>query len=262
MRFERCSELDASHPAPLYTQLKDLLKNDILDGTYSPNEQMPSESELISRFGISRITVRQALNALQGEGLIFRVHGKGTYVSRPRAFQDLGSLRGFGSAMRQLGYETHSQVLSLQETPVSVHVSEKLGLHHQEKVTELKRLRFLNRRPVSVDISYLPLEIGERLINEDLANQDVFAILENNFQISLGHADLQISAIASDASLATKLGVNEGSPVMFIERVIYTRSGMPLEYEQLFYRGNSFEFKVRVERNSTQTPCGGDTSQI
>jgi GntR family transcriptional regulator len=244
--------LQANSPLPMYTQLKEILKTRILEGTYLPNQQMPSESELITSFGVSRITVRHALGELQSEGLIFRVHGKGTFVSRPRAFQDLGSLRGFGTAMRQMGYETHSKVLSIRTIRPPQHVQEKLCLAKGGKVTELQRLRFLNREPISIDVSYLPSTLGARLVKEDLANNDVFTIMENNFQLALGHADLQISATIVEESMARRLRVEEGAPVLFIERVIHTRDGAPLEYEQLYYRGDAFQFKVRVDRNTTQ----------
>lgn len=252
LSLAHAGRLHVNSPLPLYTQLKEILKTRILEGIYLPNQQMPSESELISAFEVSRITVRQALTELQSEGLIFRVHGKGTFVSRPRAFQDLGSLRGFGTAMRQMGYETHSKVLSIKAMRPPVHVQEKLHLSKAERVTELQRLRFLNREPISVDVSYLPLEIGERLVKEDLSNQDVFTILENNFQIALGHADLQISSTIVEESMAKRLRVDEGSPVLFIERVIHTLDDTPLEYEQLYYRGDAFQFKVRVERSTSQ----------
>jgi GntR family transcriptional regulator len=238
--------------SPLYTQIKDILKTRILEGVYQPNEQMPSESELMAAFDVSRITVRQALGELQSEGLIFRVHGKGTFVSRPRAFQDLGSLQGFGTAMRQMGYETHAKVLSTRTVKAPQHVQEKLHLAANSKVTELRRLRFLNREPISVDVSYLPAAIGTRLVKEDLANNDVFAILENKFQLTLGHADLQISSTLVEEHMARQLGVEEGSPVLFIERIIHTHDGNPLEYEQLYYRGDAFQFRVRVDRNATR----------
>jgi GntR family transcriptional regulator len=244
------NSLIASSPYPLYIQLKEILKNRILEGYYKPKQQMPSENDLISSFQVSRITVRQALRELQSEGLTFSVRGKGTFVSPPRAFQDLGSLRGFGMAMRQMGYETHSKVLSLNTIRPPQHVQEKLHLPKDARVTELQRLRFLNREPISVDVSYLPAEIGERLMNEDLANQDVFAILENNFQIMLGYADLQISSTIVKESMASCLRVEEGAPVLFIERVIHTADGVPLEYEELYYRGDAFQFKVRVGRDT------------
>lgn len=236
---------------PLYTQIKDILRTRILEGAYQPNQQMPSESEMMAAFGVSRITVRQALGDLQSEGLIFRVHGKGTFVSRPRAFQDLGSLQGFGTAMRQMGYETHSKVLSVRSVRAPQQVMNQLQLGKASRVTELKRMRFLNREPISIDVSYLPSHIGERLAKADLTNRDVFSILENDFQIALGHADLQISASMADETLARQLRLSEGSPVLFIERTIHTLDGAPLEFEQLYYRSDAFRFKVRVARAST-----------
>src|SRR3970040_1311670 len=101
-------------PVPLYTQIKEILRDRILDGTYQEHQQMPSESELMSTFSVSRITVRQALGDLQKEGLIFKIHGKGTYVSKPKAFQNVAELQGFGEAMSSMGYETFSRVARLK----------------------------------------------------------------------------------------------------------------------------------------------------
>jgi GntR family transcriptional regulator len=241
--------------SPLYTQIKDILRTRILEGVYQPHQQMPSESDMTSTFSVSRITVRQALRDLESEGLIFRVHGKGTFVSRPRAFQDLGSLQGFGKAMRQKGYETHSKVLSVRTLRCPPQVQDKLGLPSNSKVTELRRLRFLNREPISVDVSYLPENIGNRLAKADLANRDVFEILENDFQITLGHAELQISSRIADETLAQQLRMSEGESVLFIERTIHTADGAPLEFELLYYRGESFQFRVRVDR-ATADPAG------
>lgn len=237
-------------PSPLYLQIADILRNRILQHAYRPNEQMPSESELMSAFDVSRITVRQALGNLQSEGLIFRIHGKGTYVSRPRAFQDLGSLQGFGTAMREKGYETHSKVLSVRTIVPPKHVRERI--ESGERVTELKRLRFLNRAPISLDVSYLPSAIGIRVARADLANRDVFAVLENDCQIALGHADLRMCAMLASEELSEALGVAEQAPILFIERVIHTSAGQPLEYEELYYRGDAFQFNVRVERQTAE----------
>ena len=87
---------------PLYAQIKDALRVQILDGTYAPHSQMPSEHELCAMYGVSRITVRQALGDLQKEGLLFKLHGKGTFVSKPKAFQNVSSLQGFAEAMSSM----------------------------------------------------------------------------------------------------------------------------------------------------------------
>ena len=246
-----CSSDLLDGPSPLYMQIADILRDRIVQGEYRPNEQMPSESELMSAFDVSRITVRQALGNLQSEGLIFRIHGKGTFVSRPRAFQDLGSLQGFGTAMREMGYDTHSKVLSLRTIVPPKHVRERIECG--ARVTELRRLRFLNRAPISLDVSYLPSAIGMRVARADLINRDVFSVLENDCQLELGHADLRMCSTLATEELHNVLGIEKGSPILFIERVIHTSAGMPLEYEELYYRGDAFQFKVHVDRQAVGT---------
>lgn len=161
-------------PIPLYTQIKDILRERILDGTYKAHEQLPSESEMSNLFGVSRITVRQALSDLQNEGLIFRIPGKGTFVAKAKAFQQLMQLEGFAEAMLRMGYEIYNKVISHKSVAASPIVAHKLKLKPGTPVTEIKRVRHLNREPLSMEITYLPEEIGERLRNIDLPNRDFF----------------------------------------------------------------------------------------
>lgn len=235
-------------PVPLYEQIKDVLRSRILDGSYQPHQQMPSESEMMSAFAVSRITVRQALNDLQNEGLIFRIHGKGTFVSKPKAFQDLGQLQGFNESMRSKGYEAFARVISIRTVQPSAQVQEKLQLPKRAMVTELKRVRLLNREPVSLDTTYVPTAIGNRLAKEDLATRDIFVILESDYRMPLGHADLRIGSTCADELLAGHLKVEEGSPVLFIERTTHDAAGVPIDYEHLYYRGDAFQYTVRVNR--------------
>ncbi|WP_246312624.1 GntR family transcriptional regulator [Pseudaquabacterium terrae] len=244
------ADLAAQSPGPLYAQIKQLLRERILDGSYQPHQQMPSEAEMMTRFGVSRITVRLALADLQNEGLIFKLHGKGSFVSKPKAFQDLGRLQGFGEAMRERGYESFNRVLSIERITPPQAVAERLQIPKRGKATELKRLRFLNREPISLDVSYLPLHIGQRLAKEDLATRDVFVILENDYGLALGHADLQIGSTLADEALAAQLRVEEGAPVLQIERTTHLADGTPIDHEHLFYRGDAFQYKVRVDRSA------------
>jgi GntR family transcriptional regulator len=244
------AELAAQSPGPLYAQIRQLLRERILDGTYQPHQQMPSEAEMIAGFGVSRITVRQALADLQNEGLIFRLHGKGSFVSKPKAFQDLGRLQGFGEAMRKHGYESFNRVLSLKTVTPAPSVAERLQLPKRGKATEIRRLRFLNREPISLDITCVPTTIGQRLAKQDLATRDIFVILENDFGLALGHADLQIDSTLADEALAGLLKVEEGAPVLHIERTTHLADGTPIDHEHLYYRGDAFQYKVRVDRVS------------
>ncbi|HQT43399.1 MAG TPA: GntR family transcriptional regulator [Halothiobacillus sp.] len=235
-------------PVPLYTQIKEVLRNRILNGTYQCHDQMPSESELTKIFGVSRITVRQALDHLQKEGLIFKIHGKGTYVSKPKVFQNLGKLQGFGEAMSGMGYEIVSELIDQKVIPADKTVSLKLNVNKDELVYEIRRVRYLNRSPLSLDVTYIPKAIGERLVKEDLAHRDIFLILENDYGYSLGQADLQIESILADDVLAELLHVDAGAPILRIERLTFTTNNQPLDFEYLYYRGDAIQYRLRIER--------------
>src|SRR4249920_528531 len=116
---------------PLYAQLRDELRGRILDGRLAPLAQLPSESALTARHGVSRITVRQALNDLQKEGLIVRVHGKGSFVSRPQVTQDVTRLQGLSEAMSRDGHEVLNRALSIRDVPATAAVAERLRIAPQ-----------------------------------------------------------------------------------------------------------------------------------
>ncbi|WP_298171417.1 GntR family transcriptional regulator [Acidithiobacillus sp.] len=233
---------------PLYSQLKEQIRSSILDGTYAPNTQMPSESEMMRAFNVSRSTVRLALRCLQSEGLIFKVPGKGSFVSRPKATQELISLQGFGEAMITNGHETFSTLLGYSERVDNKLASSKLRIGCSD-IMEIRRLRYLDRVPISVDITYVPSSIGRRLILEDLATEDIFVIVENKYAIKLGHAEVQLEAVLSDDALSSLLKIEEGSPILRMERLTYSADGSPIDYEHLYYRGDMLKYKTGLKRN-------------
>jgi GntR family transcriptional regulator len=239
-------------PSALYVKIKDHLRKRILDGRLKPHDQLPSESALIEQFDVSRITVRQALNDLQKEGLIFKLHGKGSFVSKPKADQRLASLQGFAEAMSAAGHEIYNQVTGLRDVPATAAVAEKLGLAPRSRVTEIRRVRFLNRSPISFEMTYVPTDIGARLAKADLETRDIFLILENDFGIALGNADLTIEAGPADARVAQHLRIRRDAPVLRIERLTHTADRRPLDFEYLFYRGDSFRYRLSIERKKTR----------
>jgi GntR family transcriptional regulator len=232
---------------PMHAQIREIIRRRVLDGSYAPHSQMPSESQMMEAFQVSRITVRQALGDLQKEGLIFKVAGKGSFVAKPKAFQNLSRLQGFGEAMSPSGYETFSQVLSMRRSKANEVVAKRLKLSPGAPVYEIQRLRYLNREPISVDVSYFPLALGQRLAQEDLATRDIFVILENDLGQQLTHADVQIEAISADESLARQLRIAEASPLLRIERLTHAGEE-PIDFEYLYYRGDAFQYRLRIDR--------------
>ncbi|AQT94433.1 MULTISPECIES: GntR family transcriptional regulator [Pseudomonas] len=248
------SSLSPLSSIPLHAQLRDLLRSRILDGEYAPNTQMPSESELGVRFKVSRITVRQALGDLQKEGLIYKIHGKGTFVSKPKAYQNVSTLQGLAESMTERGYEVINRLRSFRFVPADKQVAERLGVEEGTVVAQIKRVRLINREPVSLEITYLPQPLGERLEKADLVTRDIFLILENDCGLHLGHADVAIDAVLADSDLTQALNVEPGSPIMHIERLTHTADGQPVDFEHLYYRGDAFQYRLRIDRERGSRP--------
>lgn len=241
-------------PLPLHAQVRERLRERIHDGSYAVHARLPAESELCALFGVSRITVRQALGDLQKDGLIFKVPGKGTFVAKPKAFQELTQLEGFAQAMARLGHSIRNVVASHATVPASAIVARQLNVASQAPVTEIRRIRHLNGEPLSMEVTYLPQHIGDRLRSADLARRDIFLILENDYGIALGHADLRIDAVLADSALAEALRVQEGAAILRIERLTHSVGAdgacHPLDFEYLYFRGDSFQYRLQVARRT------------
>jgi GntR family transcriptional regulator len=235
-------------PTSLYGRIRDELRAQIVAGFYPPHARLPSESGLMTRYGVSRITVRNALAELEKEGILFKLAGKGVFVSKPKSFQSLGRLQGFAESMTGFDCEVFNDLISIHTLPANAEVARRLQLAEREPVSELRRVRYLNREPVSLDITYVRAHIGTRLAREDLATRDIFLILENDYGIALGFADLTIDAVLADAGVAEALRINLGDPILRIARLTHTATGKPLDFEYLFCRVDNFQFRLRVER--------------
>jgi GntR family transcriptional regulator len=234
---------------PLYSQVRERLRERISDGTYGPQSRLPSESEIGALLKVSRITVRQALGDLQKEGVIVKVPGKGTFVALSRPSQDLARLEGFGEAMSRKGHRIVNRVVKHALVEASPLVAARLRIAPGAPVTEIRRVRWLDREPVSFEITYLPPAIGERLRGEDLAGRDIFLILEADYGITLGHADIQIGAVGADIVPAKALHVEPGAALLRIERLTWTADGVPLDFEYLYVRGEAFQYALRLPRH-------------
>ena len=233
---------------PLFVHIKETLRKQILDGRYSVHDKLPSERELIESFNVSRITVRQALAELQREGLVFKINGKGTFVSKPKAALDLSKLRGFGEAMSSMGYESFARVLSIKDELASNSVSTNLNLPAGSVTMAIQRLRYLNREPISLDITYFPPELGKIIAAADLEQRDILSVLENECDVTLENAKVCIESQLCDDYLSRHLQIEAGGPILHIERTLFNTEHKPVLYENLFYRGDVFRYSLDVER--------------
>jgi GntR family transcriptional regulator len=245
------SELES---APLYAQIASTLASDIAAGTLVPGARIPSEESLIERFGVSRTTVRKAVEGLVARRLVEIRRGKGTFVTEPKIRQDLTELSGFVEDMVAIGRTPTARLLDKGPVAANKRAAHHLGVPPGTQIYRIERVRLADGVAMSFDETYLPLEIGEKIASNDLESQPIFALLEGKYDLPLIEAEYQLEAVTADERVADALGVVVGSAIFLIERTSYTEGRRPIDYEKLYYRGDRIKFVTRLSRRVHARP--------
>jgi GntR family transcriptional regulator len=236
---------------PLYAQVEAVLTSSIADGTLPPGSRVPSEDSLIERFAVSRTTIRKTIQNLASSGLIEIRRGKGTFVTQPKITQELTELSGFVEDMRALGRNPSARLVAKEIVPAGEAVARQLGLTAGTLVVRIQRVRLADNMPLSFDETYLPREIGEKIIDNDLETEPIFSLLEEKYNMPLVEAEYRLEAISAEPEVARALDIAAGSPVFLIERTSYCAGRQPVDYEKLHYRGDQIRFVTRLARRAT-----------
>jgi GntR family transcriptional regulator len=231
---------------PLYHRVREALLSDIQN--LAPGDRLPTETALMERFRVSRTTIREAVNELVRTGLVRRRSGSGTFVAQPPIEQELKRLTGFVEDMRALRLEPTAEVVTRREVQADNLVAERLALQPGEQVMLIERIRLANGEPLSFDVTYLPLEIGRQLAQENLVVYPIFELLEAKHGIALGEADYRIEAANASARIARYLKLKTNDALLLIERTTYAADGTPIDYEQLHYRGDRVRYRLKLNR--------------
>jgi GntR family transcriptional regulator, N-acetylglucosamine utilization regulator len=234
------SGLNKDLPVPLYHQLKCLLMEAIDAGQFQPGQQLPNEAQLAGNYGISKITVRQALQGLAELGYISRQQGKGTFVSRPKL--DLGprELLSFNEEMRRHRMTPASRVLEQSVTDAEPRIAEGLQIAPGAPVFRLKRLRLADGEPMGIQTAYVPLELAMGIEKESFEDTSLYQLLQMRYGLLPSKARETHLAVSSDAAVAELLGVPEGSPMFAAERVTFLPDGRPFEFVESHMRGDRY----------------------
>jgi GntR family transcriptional regulator len=235
---------------PLYAQVEEVLASSIADGTLSPGTRLPAEHSLIERFAVSRTTIREAVQNLIRRGLVEIQRGKGTFVTQPKIYQELTKLTGFVEDMQLLGRQASARLVGHEIVHADQAVSRQLGLPLGTLVVRIRRVRLADNQPLSFDETYLPREIGEKIVQNDLEAEPIFSLLEEKYDTPLTEAEYRLEAVSADPVVADALRINAGSPIFLIERTSYTEGQRPVDYEKLHYRGDQIQFVTRLARRT------------
>ena len=234
---------------PVYYQIKQTIKNWIINKDFNPGEKIPSENELAEKFKVSRLTVRQAISQLVQEGFLISKRGEGTFVTNNESLISSFSLE-FTGFMDDLFYQiskSKTKSVKINRMTVPKLAKEKLELEDEHEVVQIKRVRFLEDKSFAYTINYLPIEIGSKINEKDLFKKPLLQILEQDFGIQFNEALQTIEASFADKEVAEQLGITSGSPILFVERIMYTKKRRPVELVQSSYRGDLYKYIVRLK---------------
>jgi GntR family transcriptional regulator len=243
----------ASKPAPLlYARVESVLAAEIADGSLKPGDQLPTEDSLIARFEVSRITVRRAIQNLVSRGLVEIQRGRGTFVAAPKITQELTELTGFVEDMQTLGRKPTAHLMGKKIVAADETVAHELALTIGERVVRIRRVRLADGVAISFDETYLPLEIGKKILTNNLRTEPIFSLLERKYNIPLVEAEYKLEAVAATPEVSAALRVPKGSPIFLIERTSYSTGRRPVDYERLYYRGDLIRFVTRLARKPSR----------
>lgn len=242
-------DLSKQSVIPLYYQLKEILRYEIVDGKYKPGDMLPSVSEIMDDYNISRHVVNRALSELITEGLVVSRKGVGSFVNHQKLKKKMSIIEGFTSSLVQLGELAHTKVLEKEFVDLPDEVKLKLEVSGNRKGFHLKRLGFVGNEPIAMVVNYYPKEVGEVLAKQELDNISTYEILSRHSELTSTTAEKELSVTFASLDQAGLLNVKEGFALVCIKSLTRNQQQHPFDYSEIFYRSDRVEFKFSSASN-------------
>jgi GntR family transcriptional regulator len=214
---------------PLYQQIKQSLLHDIQSGVLEFNNRLPSERKLTEEYGVSRITVRQALTELVQEGYLYTKPSKGFYVAEKTPPYELNVLLSFSSSARERGLVPSSQILESSITPATSALSRQLLIGLGGEVVSLVRLRYVDDLPVRIEHVWLPHGRCPGVLDYDLRGGSLYAVLSEKYELTMTRAETSISARIASAQEQELLDLSYPDAVVTVDQLTYAQDNRPIE---------------------------------
>lgn len=234
------SLLDRELESPLWVQFRDAILKQILRGDLPVNAQLPSEAELGERFGISRIVVREGLGDLVRSGLIYKIKGKGAFVSARQRDEDfVSTVLGFSDEMQSKGYAVRTRVLEQQLVPAGDKAARMLGLTPTDLVTSLRRLRSVDGELRLLVRTVVPNDLAPGLHKVRLEDRSLYDVMRRQYGLRISRAERWIDPAMPDEETSELLQLRGPEPLLRIESVAYAANGRAVEHYLALHRCQS-----------------------
>jgi GntR family transcriptional regulator len=237
---------------PRYHRIAESLRDRIREGDLTPGTRLDNQRALARSFGVTLMTLRQALELLERENLIARRHGLGTFVASPSIDYDILQLRRFAGDLSAQGEHVTTRVLGSRVTAADRRVTDALDLRPRARVVVIERLRLVDGHPMSLQRSFLPPALGEAVLQADLAVTPLSQILEFKLGVIIERARETVSAVRLGRREARELGCLAGLPAFESERVSHDATGVPVVFDRVFIPGDRFRITRELHYDQSE----------
>lgn len=232
-------KIDKKSEIPLYQQLAHSIKKAVDEQKLKENDKIPAENEFCKIYDLSRTTVRQALDILEKDGYIYKLRGKGSYVSTPKIYQNRSSFSKFYDDMRSLGKTPVSKIISLKVKVANAYVKEKMQLEENDLICQIKWVRYGNNEPLIYETINLNYKLVDGIETKELTEKKLYDILAEEYGIKMTHGKELFYPCKLDLNEAKNLGLKENDLGMKVERIVFQGKDV-VEYTTSTVRGDRF----------------------
>lgn len=236
--------IDKNSTIPLYIQLMNILINKI-ENQMEENDKLDSEREICAKYNVSRTTVRQALDELEKNKYIYKVHGKGNFIASRIVEQDLKKVSSFTEDMRKLGKKPTSKLVNFEIIEASEEVAQKLQIEPKELVFKMSRIRMADEIPMIYEITYLPYDRFPGITKEMMDKNPLYELLKKSFNTKITSAEEVIESVLINKLEGVYLDVPQGQAGLKFERITYEYTDI-IEYTITIARGDKYKYRVTL----------------
>ncbi len=228
----------------LSSQVEEIIRDGIENGVWLPGAAIPSERELSTLYSLSRMTVRKALERLTTAGLLYRVNGKGTFVSQPKVKFKALTLSGLREQTVNLGYSPSTTLLGVERVLANQKIAAVLQVEENEPLFLIERVVYGNNEPLGLHRSFIPIRRCMDLDEFDLTTQSLYSILRKDFGIIINRATETLETTLATHRESSLLKVVEGSPMFLLRITMFDPVEQPIEYVKVIFRGDRIQLSL------------------
>ncbi|SFG79251.1 GntR family transcriptional regulator [Sporolactobacillus nakayamae] len=238
-------------PKPLYEQLENEIRNHIISGDYSYGKKIPSEKTLMEKFGISRVTVRKAIDNLCKDGLLEKKQGKGTFVKSVKIKDRLDSIHGFTDSLNKNGRWPRKIIIEKSYKSPDERIRRELKIDADELIIYLKRVLLDGGSPYMIDESFYSAKKFPGLFDKINNKSSTYKLLEQDYQTCLAKSYKEISIVVADKLVQEELNCSIDEPLFYIHKIVYDVDDNPVQVSNMKVLGTRVTYSIESIEGSS-----------